>query len=112
MPDEVTREITVDAPADDVWEAITDPAWLGGEGELELRPGGDLRVGGRSGFVEEVDPGERLSFWWAAPGEESTRVEIGLEEDAGGTRVTVVEGRPLARIESWVASGPQMLAAA
>jgi hypothetical protein len=68
-------------------------------------------VGERGGFVEQVEPCERLTFWWAAPGEESTRVEIGLEPDERGTRVTVVEGRPLARLEAWVA-GPQLLAAA
>jgi uncharacterized protein YndB with AHSA1/START domain len=98
MPDEVTRETAIDAPADEVWEAVTDPAWLGGE------------VDEREGFVEEVEPGERLVFWWAAPGEESTRVEIALDEDEHGTRVTVIEGRPLARLEEWVA-GPQLVAA-
>ena len=110
MPDEVNRETVIDAPADEVWEAVTDPAWLGGEGELELRPGGAVRVDEREGFVEEVEPRERLVFWWAAPGEESTRVEIALDEDEYGTRVTVIEGRPLARLEEWVA-GPQLAAA-
>lgn len=110
MADEVTREKVIDAPADEVWEAVTDPAWLGGEGELELRPGGEVRIGDRAGFVEEVEPGERFVFWWATPGEESTRVEIALEEAEPGTRITVVEGRPLARLEAWVA-GPQLVAA-
>ena len=32
-------------------------------------------------------------------------MEIELDEDERGTRVTVVEGRPLARLEAWVA-GP------
>jgi uncharacterized protein YndB with AHSA1/START domain len=111
MPDEVTRETVIDAPAEEVWEAVTDPSWLGDEGELDLRPGGEVRVGDRAGFVEEVEPGERLTFWWAAPGEESTRVEIALEEDGEATRVTVVEARPLALLEEWVA-GPQLLATA
>jgi uncharacterized protein YndB with AHSA1/START domain len=109
MTDEVTRETVIDAPAEEVWETVVDPSWLGGEGELELRPGGEVRVGDREGFVEEVEPAERLIFWWAAPGEETTRVQIELEEDGEGTRVTVVEGRPLARLESWVA-GPELLA--
>ena len=113
MADEVTRETVIDAPPEDVWEAVVDPAWLGGEdgAELELRPGGDVRLGEREGFVEEVEPGERLCFWWSAPGEEASRVEIELEESDGSTRVTVIEGRPLARVESW-AQGPELLAAA
>jgi uncharacterized protein YndB with AHSA1/START domain len=110
MADEVTKETLIEAPAEEVWEAVVDPDWLGGEGELELRPGGEVRVAEREGFVEEVEPAERLVFWWAAPGEESTRVEIELDEVPGGTWVTVVEGRPFEQLESWVA-GPEMLAA-
>ena len=110
MAEEVTRETVIDAPAEEVWEAVVEPGWLGGDGALELRPGGEVRVGDREGFVEEIEVGERLTFWWAAPGEESTRIEIELEEVENGTRVTVVESRPLARLESWVA-GPELMAA-
>jgi uncharacterized protein YndB with AHSA1/START domain len=116
MPDEVTREILIPAPPEEVWDAVTDPGWFG-EGVVELRPGGELRLmlpdgGRREGFVEEAEPAERLVFWWAAPGTESTRVEVSLEAEEAGTRVTVVEGRPLARLEQWVASGPQATALA
>jgi hypothetical protein len=38
-------------------------------------------------------------FWWAAPDEDSTRVELELEEDDGVTHVRVVESRPLAMLD-------------
>ena len=97
-------EVIVPAPAEETWEALTDPErlgeWLGEDAELELRPGGDLeiRVGDeeRHGFFEEVDPGRRLVFWWRADDDDqSSRVEIDLEPDPDGTRVRVTETRPL-----------------
>jgi uncharacterized protein YndB with AHSA1/START domain len=45
--------------------------------------------------VEEADAPRRLVFWWSAPGEESSRVEIDLEEIDDGTRIRVTESRPL-----------------
>ena len=58
------------------------------------------RAGDRSGFVEEVEEPRRLVFWWRAPGEDATRVEIELEEDDGeGTGVRVTETRPLAMLD-------------
>ena len=88
---------------EETWEAITDPdqlgEWLAEDAEVELRPGGDLRIGlddgERSGFVEEVDEPRRLVFWWAPDEEESSRVEIDLEPEPEGTRVRVIESRPL-----------------
>jgi hypothetical protein len=38
-------------------------------------------------------------FWWAAPDEDSTRVELELEEEDGVTHVLVVESRPLAMLD-------------
>src|SRR5918992_1554559 len=60
---------------------------------------GQVRAGERTGFVEEVDEERRLVFWWAAPGEDSTRVELSLEEDGDFTHVRVVESRPLAMLD-------------
>jgi hypothetical protein len=38
----------------------------------------------------------RLAFWWSSDDEPATRVELTLEPDAdGGTRLRVVESRPL-----------------
>ena len=58
-----------------------------------------MRAGGRSGFVEEADAPRRLVFWWSDPGEDATRVEIELDETGDGTRVRVVESRPLAILD-------------
>ena len=54
-----------------------------------------MRAGSRTGFVEWADPPHGLAFWWSEEGEEATRVEIALEEVDEGTRLTVVESRPL-----------------
>jgi uncharacterized protein YndB with AHSA1/START domain len=111
VPDEVTRETVVPGEREEVWRAVTEPGFLGEELEVELRPGGGLRTEEREGFVEAVEPGERLSFWWAAPGEDSTRVELDLAEHELGTLVRVVESRPLELAPQW-AAGPQALALA
>ncbi len=96
---ELTREITLPATAEEVWRSLEEPAWLGEAASIELHPDGEVRAGDRSGFVEEVDEERRLVFWWAAPGEDSTRVELDLEEEGGLTQVRVVESRPLAMLD-------------
>ena len=91
----VTRELELDAPPDEVWEALTDPGelseWFANDVELDAEPGGegvfrwdDGEV--RYAVVEEVVPLERFAFTW-----EESRVVIELEEIPFGTRVTVVE---------------------
>jgi uncharacterized protein YndB with AHSA1/START domain len=109
MTDHVERELELPAPSDEVWEAVTDPerlaGWLADEVSLDLRPGGDasFRDGDtlRRGWVEEVSPpdGEdgdgRLAFWWADGDEPGSRVELTLVPTEGGTRLRVVETRPL-----------------
>jgi len=113
-------EILLPATPDEAWEAVTDPdqlrKWLGDAAELDLRPGGDLAIelegeGERRGFIEEVEAPRRL-VWWSGEDAEASRVEIELEPEPGGTRVRVVESRPLAvldargiEIGSWLA-GP------
>jgi uncharacterized protein YndB with AHSA1/START domain len=103
----VDREIVLPASPASVWESLTRPdrlaAWLGAEVELDLRPGGALRLGppdaGRRGVVEAVRPAEYLAIRWRfvsvgpdgpvfGPG---TRVEFLLEPDGGGTRLRVLE---------------------
>jgi uncharacterized protein YndB with AHSA1/START domain len=104
---DVTREIELEADAAAVWEALADPEqlseWLGGDVDVDVRPGGDLTVredgGTREGFVEDVEPERRLSFWWSRDEEDATRVEIELEEAEAGTLVRVTESRPLKHVE-------------
>ncbi|HSI81231.1 MAG TPA: SRPBCC domain-containing protein [Solirubrobacterales bacterium] len=123
----IERTLTVDAPAEEVWESPTDPellaGWLG-EVEADLSPGGDLAVRTpdgreREGFVEEVDEGRALAFWWSEDGAPATRVEIGVDDTDGETTITITESRPLATLDRglevlWSAGppAPEMRAAA
>jgi uncharacterized protein YndB with AHSA1/START domain len=99
MDHTVERELTVPEEAEDVWRSLAEPEWLGEDATIELREAGEVRVGERDGFVEEADAPRRLVFWWSAPGEEATRVEIDLDELDGATRVRVTESRPLAILD-------------
>jgi uncharacterized protein YndB with AHSA1/START domain len=113
--DSVEREILIEANPEVVWGVITEPEqisrWfsddakvegrLGAEGTLTWKPGGrggnkeaDLIVPIR---VVEAEPFRRFSFRWnhpqgAGPDESnSALVEFSLTEEAGGTRLTVLE---------------------
>ena len=96
---ELTREITLPATPEEVWRSLEEPVWLGEDASIELEPDGEVQVGDRTGFVEEVEEERRLVFWWAAPDEDSTRVDLSLEEDGDVTHVRVVESRPLAMLD-------------
>jgi len=92
----VERELVVPETPEEVWHSLAEPAWLGKDASIELEPAGEVRAGERSGFVEEADEPRRLVFWWSAPDdEESSRVELDLDEVEEGTRVRVTESRPL-----------------
>jgi uncharacterized protein YndB with AHSA1/START domain len=108
---DVTREIELESAPDDVWEAMTQTDWLGGQTSIEPRPGGDVTVGPREGWVEEYAPAERLTIWWSSGEEEASRVQFDLEETEGGTRLVVTESRPLIDLETQLPRGPVMLAA-
>src|SRR5581483_9830082 len=109
MSDRVERRTWLPAHPDDVWEIVIGEDWLAEEVSLELRPGGDatFRTGEevRTGWVEDAarpsdDGAGRLAFWWAADGEPASRVEVTIERARGwdgpdGTRVRIVESRPL-----------------
>jgi uncharacterized protein YndB with AHSA1/START domain len=108
MQDEVIRELEMPAPPEEVWRWLTDPEllsrWLGADAEVDVRPGGDLRIrdesgAERTGWVEEAEKPHRLAFWWREPGEDATRVEVELERTEEGTLLRVVETRPLAMLE-------------
>jgi uncharacterized protein YndB with AHSA1/START domain len=127
MLDEVTREMEMPAPPEEVWRWLSEPdlltRWLGSDAEVQLLPGGDLRVrdeegAERTGWVEQAERPRRLSFWWRLPDEDATRVEIELEPTDEGTLLRVSESRPLALLELQAAQlagggapgGPVMLA--
>ena len=79
---EVTREVVLEAPLDEVWDALTDPAQL----EEWFSEDGEERVL----VVEEVETGRRVAYTW-----EEGAVAIELEKVGDGTRVVVTEtGEP------------------
>jgi uncharacterized protein YndB with AHSA1/START domain len=112
MTDLIERQLDLPASPVEVWQALTDPAWLeswlADVVLLELWPGGEAQftVGDRvrTGWVEEVSPPRdddrdagagRLAFWWAQDDEPATRVELALSPLPDGTRLRVIETRPL-----------------
>jgi uncharacterized protein YndB with AHSA1/START domain len=108
MPDLITRELDLPVAPGAVWQAITQPewleSWLAETVSIDLHPGGDARfvVDGeaREGWVEDVrPPGDArsgvLTFWWQADGEPASRVSLQITPTAGGTRLRVMEARPL-----------------
>jgi uncharacterized protein YndB with AHSA1/START domain len=97
----VERELVVPEPREEVWRSLSEPEWLGEDAAIDLRPAGELRVGERTGFVEEADMPERLVFWWSEPDHEASRVELELREVEEGTLIRVVESRPLAILDGY-----------
>jgi uncharacterized protein YndB with AHSA1/START domain len=100
MIDRIERTLSLPAPPETVWRVVTDDGWLAEEVRLDLRPGGDAhfrsRESSKAGWVEEAMAPSRLAFWWAVDDEPATRVELTLDPQSdGGTRLRVVESRPL-----------------
>jgi uncharacterized protein YndB with AHSA1/START domain len=115
----VTREVTLPLDAEEAWETVTElSGWLVEDADLALEPGeeGTLRLTDgeeRRAVVEEVEPGERLAFWWWAGEELATRVELTLVPAAGGTRVVVVEsGYSMGPVATWGGHGGPLAAGA
>jgi uncharacterized protein YndB with AHSA1/START domain len=99
MSERIERELWIPATPQEVWDTVVGDGWLADHVSLELRPGGDaeFETGGqvRSGWVEDVSMPERLSFWWALDDEPASRVELRIQERDAGTRLRIVETRPL-----------------
>jgi uncharacterized protein YndB with AHSA1/START domain len=106
IPGQVEREVLIEAPLDVVWRIVTEPdqivRWFADEAELQLTPGGDGHFSFKNhrSFaiqVEAVDPPRRFAFRWRAANDErppernSMHVEFTLHEEAGKTRLRVVE---------------------
>jgi uncharacterized protein YndB with AHSA1/START domain len=103
MSDRIERDVWLPATPQAVWEAVTGDGWLADRVHLDLNPGGDAEFESdervRRGWVEDVSAPERLSFWWAVDDEPASRVELKLQSQAGGTRLRIVETRPLDRLD-------------
>ena len=99
MSERIERELWLPATPQQVWDAVTSDGWLADRVSLELRPGGDAEFESdgqiRSGWVEDAAMPERLSFWWAVGDEPASRVELRILERDAGTRLRIVETRPL-----------------
>jgi uncharacterized protein YndB with AHSA1/START domain len=107
IPDQIEREIHIDAPALRVWRALTEArhlgTWFGDAGAtIDLRPGGAItltwkKVGTTRARVVRVEPPRHFSFRWVRGRDEepdpdnSTLVEFTLADAGGGTLLRVVE---------------------
>ena len=110
----VTRELDVDADADEVWDALVvddeRAGWLGGPTEIEVVPGGRGYVTDPDGtrrdvLVDEVVPGRRLTLdWWTDTGVPS-HVEFDIATTERGARLVVTE-RPLLPLAQASAAAP------
>jgi uncharacterized protein YndB with AHSA1/START domain len=96
---EVEREVLLDAPPEEVWEALTDPArleeWFANDVEFDVERGGVFRWDDgdvRYAVVEDADPERRLAIrWWDPAGGEKSEVVFTLVAAPPGTRLVVTE---------------------
>ena len=129
MPDFET-EIDIEAPVDEVFRHLTDPAamvtWMGQHAVLEPEAGGrfEVDVNGvpiRGAFVV-VEAPSRVAVTWGVVGNDalpagSTRVEFTLEPTSDGTRVRLVhsdlpDGEAPKHAEGWGHFLPRLATAA
>jgi uncharacterized protein YndB with AHSA1/START domain len=116
MSSDVSRDVELPAPPDEVWQQVTESDrlgdWLDADVDIEVRPGGTgtFRFAGgevRRAMVREVEPGRRLAFtWWTLTGDDvgrATTVTITIEPSTGGSLLRVVES-PGARARATAAA--------
>jgi uncharacterized protein YndB with AHSA1/START domain len=92
---EIERSVEIPADPDEVWKRIVDgdlaEEWMGVR--IEPRRGGAVTVPDREviGTVEEVAPGESITWSWRELDGDPSQVTIDLTPTEEGTRVTIVE---------------------
>lgn len=106
VPEQIEREVLIEAPLEVVWAVVTEQEHVGGwfsdSAEIDLRPGGEAALtwekhGTARAWVEKVEPPHSFSFRWTRPmGAElrtgnSTLVEFSLSAEGEHTRLRVVE---------------------
>lgn len=110
VPEQIEREIVIDAPVAKVWAAVTTAehigTWFGNAGAtIDLRPGGEMTCTWRDGdtvdtvhaVVEKVDEPHLFAYRWARPPGakpvpgNTTLVEFTLSPEGERTRLRVVE---------------------
>jgi uncharacterized protein YndB with AHSA1/START domain len=107
IPDQIEREVLIEAPVERVWALITEAEHMGAwfsdtSAEIDLRPGGAMSLswekhGTVHARVERVEPPHLFTYRWASATDveptdgNSTLVEFSLAAEGDGTRVRVVE---------------------
>lgn len=92
---EIERSVEVPADPDEVWERIVDgdlaEEWMGVR--IDPKRGGQVTVPDRDviGTVEEVVPGESITWSWREVEGEPSQVTIEVAPTDEGTRVTITE---------------------
>jgi uncharacterized protein YndB with AHSA1/START domain len=90
----MVREVEIEAPPEDVWEALATEEgrerWLG-EAPAEVE-------------IETYEPHHHLVWWWREGGAEPSRVEFRIVAVPAGSRVLVTETAPRVPIASLAAS--------
>jgi uncharacterized protein YndB with AHSA1/START domain len=97
---DVERELFLESPVDEVWEALTDPdqlaSWFATEVDLDPTPGGHASFRWENGetrnaIVEQIEPERLLVLRWLDDG---GVVWLELEEADQGTTLRVLETSP------------------
>lgn len=95
MADQIEKDISIAAPIDRVWAALTDPAaigaWMGDEEQVAV----DLRVGGAyqffggapTGVVTKLRRPNTLEYTWRQAEWPDSVVRWKLARDGAGTKV-------------------------
>lgn len=107
VPEQIEREIVIDAPPERVWEILTEAEhfqrWFAFDGaSIDLRPGGEIVMqwkehGTFYARIEVVDPPHQFAFRGSrvpgvrSPERDSTHVTFILTPQGTGTHLRVVE---------------------